>query len=98
MKVIITSITQFVDISKKTPGILNLNAFNSIKDIIVKALNKPGCKCNVGRDLVSYRPQFETAMSIMSTAEQTQMKALLNAESICYYQREPNGKLRQICF
>ena len=97
-KLVITSIVQFADLSKRHPAILNLNSFITIKDVIDKALNKPGCKCNVGKDLVHYRPQFETAMAILTPDEQTQLKALLNADVLCYYQKDLGGKLKQICF
>lgn len=97
-KLVISSIVQFSDIAKKNPGILNINSFSLIKDAIAKATSKPGCKCNVKKDLTAYRPQFETAMMVLSPAEQTRMKTLLNVDEICYYQKESDGRLKQLCF
>lgn len=97
-RVVITSISQFADLSKRHPGILNINTFAGLKDIITTVLAKPGCKCNIGKDLIVYRPQFEAAMAMLSPQDQTRMKALLNAETLCYYHKEANGKLSQVCF
>lgn len=96
LKIVISNLAQFHGIAVKHPEILNIGAFSLFRDIFSKLTGK--CNCNKNKELIAYRPQFETAFVVLTQADKDRMKSLLNATDLCYYIKEANGQLKLNCF
>ena len=95
-KLVISNLNQFMQLAAKSPSILNIGGFSFLRP----RLTVSGCgKCGRAQAvLAEQRPQWEAAFSVLSPTEQKQLKNLLEAESICYYTKQPNGQLQIHCF
>ena len=98
-RITISSVNSFANLAKQNPSILNVGAFNLLRDVILKP-KKGGCgKCgNTAVDLSVYRPQFEAALIMLTEAEKQTIKTILSTQQICYYTKTNNGQLKQTCF
>lgn len=95
-KLIISNIGQLQSIARGKPELLNIGSFGLLRDIFNKTTK--GCNCNKAKELMAYRPQFETCFAVLSDTDKTQLKNLLQVAELCYYKKEPNGQLQLICF
>lgn len=97
-KLIIGNINQFAGFVDKNPAIMSIPAFIPLRSAFEAAKSSTGCKCNRSSALSQQRPQFEASLSVLTPAEQTRLKTLLDAEQICYYKKNTSGALQLICF
>lgn len=99
----ITNINQFVSYARLKPQILSVGSLRTLKDIVSKpaVAKAAGCsKCGGkgGEDLSVYRPQFDSAMAMLSPTEQQQLKSIIGCKQLCYYRKNPQGQLKKECF
>ncbi len=96
-RVSIASVLKFVELAKEKPALLTIGNFNLLQPA---TKIKEGCACSStpGQDIGAYRPQFESAMAMLSDNDKIVMKVALNTKTICYYQKNAGGQLKQICF
>ena len=97
-KLIIGNINQFAGFVEKNPAIMSIPAFISLRSAFAAAKSGTDCKCNKSKTLTQHRPQFEAALSVLTSSEQARLKTLLDAEQLCYYKKNPNGSLQLTCF
>lgn len=95
-KLVISNLNQFMGLAAKSPALLNIGGFSFLRP----RLTVSGCgKCGRAQAILAeQRPQWESAFSVLTPNEQNQMKNLLDAKSICYHTKQPNGQIQQRCF
>jgi len=98
-RITISSVNSFANLARQHPSILNVGAFNLLRDVILKP-KKSGCNCGGGGaiDLSAYRPQFESALTMLTDADKQAIKTILSTQQVCYYTKNGQGQLKQYCF
>jgi len=98
-KITLSNLNQFIALAKKQPALMNIGGMVTFRAYMT-VTNSSGCaKCNKNASkLAALRPQFEAALATLTPDERNRMKSLLDASQVCYYSKQPNGVLKQICF
>lgn len=96
-RVSISSIMKFIELAREKPSLLTIGNFSLLQPVMAI---KGGCSCKTkpGQDIGAYRPQFEAAMAMLTDNDKLVMKAALDTKQVCYYQKNAQGQLKQICF
>ena len=99
MRVIISSVPNFIDLLQRYPALTSLGAFANLLPIL-KSLHTPKvneCSSCNKKFVQNNKQVFEGALNVLSSSEKDTMKRILGVSEVCYYSTR-NGKLDLTCF
>lgn len=95
------SATQLAQLLNNNSSLLSIPAFVPLSHAVqqIKQVQQKKCNCKGGgiNPFVQLRSQVEATLSRMSSDDWIKTKSLLHIDELCYYKKDSNNKMIQIC-
>ena len=99
MRVIISSVPNFIDLLQRYPALTSLPAFSNLLPVL-KGMHTPRvneCSACNKKFVQNNKSVFEGSLNSLSASDKDAMKRILGVSEVCYYSQR-NGKLDLFCF
>jgi len=98
-RVVISSVSQFLGLVEQNPALMSVPSLNVIRAALSTQHTK-SCNCvnKQAEEASKKRELLQSALSVLSPKEQSDIKRILNHDRFCYNKKSPNGQINLICF
>ena len=96
----ISGIEHLIRLLNEHPALLSLSSLAAIRqlgDQVKAAVSKSKCNCSAGPIYANNKHVFDNALMNMQFGDHLVVKNALNVDEICFYSKDPSGKLVLKC-